>query len=341
MLGVQPHMITAPLLRAPLLPQESWEERIESIPGVLRYDAATLPYLSKTLRRFAGEDNYLTCAGYHAFTGRNGLWAYARGRSMVLFARNPAQTDQIIFFPQMGEAFPHLALTLMEMVPPPPGGYRIARVPAEQADFMAAVLNRKSRRFTFTAETETILDWTYPVHTIDTAEVVEAAGRRFKSFRQHLNTIDAARIIIAPLDPRSDVPELMGVIGPWAESKADICPPAEMVDVYVSFLRVMRMTVLGIRGIKYYMDGELVAFDAWAMPGPGSRTANSFAGFSKTKIRGFSEFQHHTFCRLMLADGVERACLGGSEAEGLDHFKRKMNPVHSLDLKSIAVKTRR
>jgi len=341
MLGVQPHMIPARLLRAPLAPQESWEERVESIPGVLRYDTATLPYLSKTLRRFASDDNYLTCAGYHAFTGRNGLWAYARGRAMVLFACNPAQTDQIIFFPQLGEPFPHLALELMEMLPPPSGGYRIARVPAEQADFTAAILNRKSRKFNFTPETETILDWTYPVHTIDTAAVVEAAGRRFKSFRQHLNTIDTARIQIVPLDAHSDVPELMGVIGPWAESKADICPPDIMIDVYVSFLRVMRMAALGIKGIKYYMDGELVAFDAWAMPGSGSRTANSFAGFSKTKMRGFSEFQHYTFCRLMLAEGVERACLGGSEAEGLDHFKRKMNPVHSLDLTSIAVKARR
>lgn len=341
MLGIaQNHIHTRPFIPAPQGAPEDWAAQVEALPGVLRFKDDTLSYLATLLARFKSDDHYMVCAAYHAFTGRNGLWAYARGKAMVLFARNPDNPAQIMFFPQLGEPFPLLALELMHRMPQPAGGYMFARYPAEQAEFIAAVMNRKSDHFSFEAVTETVLDWTYPVHTIATGDVVEAAGRRFKSFRQHLNTIDHATIEIKPLDPHRDIPELMGVIAPWAEAKADICPPEIMIDVYVSFLRVMQRSALNLQGVKFYMNGEPVAFEAWALPVAGSDTANSFAGFSKTKIRGFSEFQHYTICRILKARGVARICLGGSECEGLDSFKRKMNPVESIALKSIAVRSR-
>ena len=245
-----------------------------------------------------------------------------------------------MFYPQLGAPFPNLALELITILPEPSGGYQFSRIEKSQADFLAASMNKKSKFHDYAVIDEPELDWKFPVHTISVKDLLNPSGKRFKSFRQHLNTIDESRIDIKGLNPENDARELMNVIEPWAHSKSDICPPEEMIDVYMSFLKIMSHPGLSLKGLKFYLDKELVAFEAWATPLSGKKIANSFAGFSKTHIRGFSEYQHYTICKVLNQQGIEKICLGGSEIEGLDNFKRKMNPVESLDLKTIAVQKR-
>lgn len=316
----------------------SWQNQIEALPGILPLTKDTLSFLPRILSRYTSPDPYMVCPSYHAFTGRYGLWAYYKGKSLLLMARNPAKQDEILVFPQLGEQVPHLIQDILTAVSPPAGGYRLARYPAEQADFVAAVLNKRTPHYSFEVITEDILDWTYPVHVIDTETVTNPAGRKMKSFRHHLAEIDQSRITVKPFNSEGDIPELMSIVDKWARSKAGAVDYNEMMEVYGGLFDLVLHPALSLKGIKIYYDGILRAYEIWDMPKEPNGTANSFAGFSDAEISGFSEFQHYALCKALLDHGIRHVCLGGSEIEGLDRFKRKMNPVRSIALKSIVIK---
>jgi hypothetical protein len=316
-----------------------WREMAERISGVVRIDYNMLPHLRDVLGKCHSIDAYMVCPAYHAFTGRHGLWAYTKNGSIVLFACNPDVPEQIMFYPQIGAPFPSLAFDLMHGLPVPPKGYQFSRMDSEQARFLAASMNKESARFFCEVATEKRLDWAFPSHTISVERVLNPAGRKFKSFRQHLAAVDKEAFRVEALDPSADASELMNVIIKWAQKKIEICDPAELIETYASFVKCMQCQPLSIKGIKIYHCEQLMAFEAWAVL-PGSRkVANSLAGFNKSKMRGFSEFQIHALCKTLHKQGVEEICLGGSETAGLDAFKRKLNPVRSLDLSTIKVRT--
>lgn len=316
---------------------QSWDSLVEIVPGVLNFNQDTRPYLTAILDRFKSCDPYMISPAYHSFTGRNGLWGYARGRSLVIFARNPNNLDQIMFYPQLGDPFPNLAFDLIERLPVPKGGYQFSRIEFKKADFLAATMNKKSQHYTYEVVTEPLLDWAFPVHTISTNDILNPIGKRFKSFRQPINIFPKNKVEIKPINPLTDSEELVDVIKHWAYEKKDSINSDDLVGTYASFLKLMSDPCLSLEGVKFYFDGELTAFEAWAMPTNGSKIACNLAGFNKSNIRGFSEFQHYTICKILHDRGVERICLGGSECSGLDAFKRKMNPVESLDLVTISV----
>ena len=318
----------------------TWEQAVENIPGVLAINKDTLSFLPRILGRFDGVDPYMMCPSYHAFTGRYGLWAYYKGRSLLLMARNPANQEQILFFPQLGDPVPHLALDIIDNVQAPEGGYRFARIPTEQAGFMAAILNKRSKQYSFDVIREDLLDWTYPVHVISTEKVINPAGRQMKNFRLRMAKIDQARVTVKPFNSSSDIPELMSIVDKWAKSKAPDLDYDEMIEIYSSLFDLVLHPALDLMGIKIYYDGELKAYEIWDMPKEQGGIANSFAGFSDAQVCGFSEFQHYALCKALHEVGIKEVCLGGSEVEGLDAFKRKMRPVRSIDLSSIEVRSR-
>lgn len=315
----------------------TWEQRIEKIPGVLAINKDTLSFLPRILERFEGDDPYMMCPSYHAFTGRYGLWAYYKDRSLLLMAKNPANKEQILFFPQLGDSAPHLALDIIDNMPQPKGGYRFSRIPTEQANFMAAILNKRSKTHSFNVIREDLLDWTYPVHVISTEKVINPSGRQMKNFRLHMAKIDQTRITVKPFNASSDIPELMSIVDQWAKNKARALDYDEMMEIYRALFELVLHPALNLMGIKIYYDGELKAYEIWDMPKEKNGIANSFAGFSNAQIYGFSEFQHYALCKTLHEAGIKEVCLGGSEIEGLDAFKRKMRPVRSICLSSIDV----
>lgn len=316
-----------------------WSEAIERIPGVISFDGDTLPYLVSILSRFESDDHYLTCPAYHAFTGRHGLWGYAKGRSLLLFARHPNDPKKIIFYPQFGNAFPNLALDLLKVLDLPGFQYMFARYPVEQAEFMSASMNRASENYRFEAVTEDVLDWTYPVYTLSTKDVVEAKGKHFKNFRYDIHCINEKEIEIKPIDAMNDVEELKNVIDIWAKGKSKI-EYRETLDCYMHLVSLLQNPALNMDGLKFYRNGVLVAYEVWSIPCPKKRVANNLAGMNINAhegLQGFSSYQYYTVCKKLLEQGIDLVCIGGSETAGLDHFKRKMKPAQSKILKSIQV----
>lgn len=313
-----------------------FDQRADHTPGVIRFGAETTGYLAGLLRRFESEDPYMTCPAYHAFTGRKGLWGYARAEALLLFARHPMNPHQILIYPQLGQQLPYLALDLIEHVAPPLDGFRFARIAAEKAEFLAAALNRRSEIYSFVPEKETVLDWTFPVHTVATSNLIDPAGGTLKNFRNRLHKIDPDKARIEPIDVRRDSDALLRLVRDWAAKKQDL-DSAQIMECYTALFELLHRPALKFEGIKINYEDRLTAFEIWTRPKPGNTRVNNFAGFNACEVQGFSEFQHHILAKALNAKGVKEICLGGSEAEGLDRFKRKMAPVSSVPLCSIKV----
>lgn len=61
--------------------------------------------------------------------------------------------------------------------------------------------------------------------------------------------------------------------------------------------------------------------------------AVSIAGLSIGE-KGASEYTYHAMAQELLKSDFHSVCIGGSEEQGLDQFKRKMNPIQSVTLTS-------
>lgn len=339
MLSVRPNMPRR--VPGPVNQNKTWQETIGNIPGVIEFNKDTLPYLSAVLSRFTSNDPYVLCPAYHAFTGRHGLWGYAKGKSFLLFARHPNKPKTILFYPQFGNAFPNLALELLKNLKLPGFDFMFARYPTEYADFMAASMNKANTPFNFEAIREAVLDWTYPVHTLSTRSVVEATGKNFKSFRYDLHRVNQKEITTSPIHTEEDIKELASVIDVWTSAKLDLDDPQDTLYSYQYLLKLIQQDCLNLSGLKFYKNNQLVAFEVWSLPENNNKTANNLAGLNINAIedlQGFSSYQYYTVCKTLLEQGVDYLCIGGSETAGLDHFKRKMSPVNSLPLQSIAVR---
>ncbi len=335
MLGINSLKTSKILL--PINQNMAWHEQIERIPGVIRFDKETFAYLALVLEKFDIEDSYLSCPAYHAFTGRHGLWGYAQGKSFLLFARHPNDAHKIIIYPQFGNSYPNLGLDLLKKLSHLNFDYLFVRCPEDRAAFMAASLNKLSQSYFFKSETETILDWTFPVYTISTKNVVEAKGRKFRPFRYDLYQVEADKVRTEIIDPNSDMKDILDVISFWASKRDDA---EEIISAYSFLLDIMKNPCLNMSGLKFYKDNKIIAFEVWSILKGNKRIANNLAGMNVNEdenLKGFSSFQYHAVCKALLEQGIEEVCIGGSETPGLDHFKRKMNPIKSLRLKSITV----
>lgn len=335
MLGVNSLKTYKSLL--PVNQNAAWYEHIERIPGVIRFDNETYGYLASVLSRFNVDDSYLACPAYHAFTGRNGLWGYSRGKAFLLFARHPNDEKKIIIYPQFGSIYPNLAFELLDRLNLPGFDFIFARYPVEYADFMAASMSKFSQDRQFKAEIEEVLDWTHPVYTLSTAAVLEAKGGKFRSFRYDLYQVNADQIKIEKIDPCADMDDILGVIRFWSSDRDDA---DEIVNGYAFLLNLMQNPAFNMSGLKFYKDNKLIAFEVWSILQNDKTVANNLAGMNVNadqNLKGFSSFQYYTVCKFLHQQGVEKVCIGGSETEGLDNFKRKMNPIKADVLKSIKV----
>lgn len=323
---------------APSNQNGSWIDFIGQIPGIIHFNYKTLPYLAKLLQRYKSEDTYVICPAYHAFTGRYGLWGYARDDAFLLFSRHPNDPNQIIFFPQFGAKKSNLLFEVLGFFSDFEIEFSIARSITQSSEFDTAILNSRQSEFLFRTQQEQVLDWTYPVYTLSTAEVLEAKGKAFKSFRYDLHRINEKEIRTELIDPYLDFQELRSVIQTWAEHKSDLMDVSETIDSYMYLLKLMRMPSLNLSGVKFYREGQLVAFEIWSILSSNSQVANNLAGLniqSVENLPGFSSYQYYTVCRMLYQQGIDSVCIGGSETAGLDHFKRKMKPIKSLPLQTI------
>jgi hypothetical protein len=279
--------------------------------------------LRALLSGIENDDSYATSAAYYLMTCRKGLWIYKQEDMFMIFGWHPNVTGQILIFnPLQNKATP-LLQSLAHAFPAPPAGIIVARV-QNNNDAIGHQVQ------------EAILDWVYPVQTLLTHDVTEHKGTRFRDLRKNLYRVDSHNISLKPLQEHKEFMDAMSLITGWSESREDDNYKLDdLSDPQVYILKLLRLYPSSFEGFALYNEGRIAGVCIWEKSN--RETITSFVSVTRPDLRGMSDYIIFKMCQQLQAQGATKVCIGGSESAGLDAFKRKFNPVHSLNLQTFSV----
>ncbi|NCC23199.1 MAG: DUF2156 domain-containing protein [Alphaproteobacteria bacterium] len=278
-------------------------------------------------------DTYLNSPAYYLITGRNGLWLYGDDDAVMLVARHPNDPEQLLLFPPLGKNPFGLIRKAQHDVSFPDGRLRLARIGFEETSLIHRLITESGAQ----EREEDLLDWRYPVHILGTKEVVEHKGAKFKDFRNNVHRARSRGLNAEPIKTKAHILDALAVCRIWASRHVnEHYSLPNLMEPSVIPLELLERRVLPVQGLVAYENGLPIGYIVWEETDPKTGTANSIAGLS-IRSRGTDEFLVLEMCRVLAEKGFSRVCIGGSETEGLDAFKRKMCPVASIPLRSFAI----
>jgi hypothetical protein len=308
-------------------------------PGVVtRVEMKDLPGLARRLAAYESVDPYAVSAAYYGFTGRHGLWTYEEDGDVIPFCLHPNVPGTMLVFPSASPRGLKLAEGLLRNYLLPEGRVQLSRLLPETAAEAAARLPWAAKGRRYAVVDEPVLDWLFPVHTLSTSLVVAREGGAFEKFRNRLNRVDMSRITVDALDIGAHYDELMDLCRRWANDRArGNFSFDDLFEPHAAIVRLVRDSALDLKGTVIRMEGTCVGFGVWEMPSGPAGAASSVAFLAHGPSKGLPELLQLEMCRALEKDGVARACIGGSETEGLDTYKKKLQPVESLSLVTVEV----
>lgn len=289
-----------------------------------------LPLLQMLLNGIDRDDPYSVSAAYYAMTGRKGLWLYGDDRTMMIIARHPNNEDQLLFFPPFGADPARLLNNALIDPAMPDGSVKMARLGSEDGYLIMQMTARSQHK----PMPERLLDWTYPVHVLDINKVVTREGGLFRDFRKNVNRAFGRGLWAEPITTATHRKITSNLAKNWADSHEQTAYSIEdLVMPSMTAIDLMK-SGLPMAGLLIHEGEKPVGFIIWEETDPTKGIANSIAGLS-IGSKGIDEFAMLQMCETLKSRGFQQVCIGGSETAGLDAFKRKMNPVRSIELQSI------
>lgn len=287
-----------------------------------------LPLLNGLLERSRSDAPFARSAAYFAMTGRNGLWLYGDTQTFMMIARHPNDSDKLLLFPPFGASPAKLITKALDDPRLPSGIIELARLSAGDA-LLTERLSSRSQ----TVRREETLDWTYPVHVVSPDIITNREGRPFVSFRGHINRAMRGGLKTEPVDISKHENELKSIIQEWAINRGDTAFSIEdLTSPTLKAIELMKTSNLDIRGtLSKTKDGTPIGFWLWEQNG---NTAMSLVR-AYLRAPGNAELGILGMAQQLKASGIPHMCLGGSETEDLDRFKRKMQPVRSIELNTV------
>ena len=287
----------------------------------------------RALNGWASEDRYLCSPAYHMMTGRHGLWSARDGSALI--AAHPNRSDEYLLFCKPGAETE--ADRLLRQAGRTARPIRVARCSNQQA---ARFRSLGGNGLSYLRVREQTLDWRYPVHVLDARAVVGHRGPAFKDFRGNLNHARAQGFTVTPLRTLATTRPVRDLEARWAAQMGRIgYSRRDVVGPLARLLELLDERSLALDGLVVGLRGRAVGLTIWEQR-RGQQTANSLIAIADRDQRGVSELVYHAMCETLLAHGAHLVDIGGSETEGLDRFKRKMNPAISLPLCSLLVRDR-
>jgi hypothetical protein len=184
---------------------------------------------------------------------------------------------------------------------------------------------------------EEVLDWRYPIRTVDTRVVGEMKGSAFVKIRNKYRRASVCGVVGHRITDVDRLPEALRVaLGRWESARVRRHDELVLASGYYDELfSLMRTDPSCVSGLLFLAGTEPVGLSIWDEPIRNG--SNLIANVCDTTIPGLSDFQVVTSCRQLIASGVGRLNLGGSEIAGLDAFKEKYCPIESLKGLSVIV----
>lgn len=316
-----------------------FEDFANSLESVLRFGPTRLAEIRELLSKEESQDSYATSMAYYAYTGRRGLWFYRHTpRTYIPFCWHPNVDGQILIFPPCGPEKSYRAIeALMNDLPSPPAGFRLARFGSADQAAMQHEMVFSSQ--SFVRVKEKVLDWIYPSHILSTNKAASLVGHDYMLIRNRLRQVKKHETHFEPLTAAHSF-AVTQLARRWAVLHADESDSLiDLTSPYSEMLNLVRTKELGLKGLVFFVDGEIQAATIWDVSNRETPTANIFMNLCNKTIKGLSELAIHTTAEHLAAQGVQYMNLGGSESEGLDHYKKKFHPVRSINLCSLEPKT--
>ncbi|HEU4839452.1 MAG TPA: hypothetical protein VFS88_08600, partial [Micavibrio sp.] len=121
------------------------------------------------------------------------------------------------------------------------------------------------------------------------------------------------------------------IVKKWSKNEAI------KVEPYIRQIELFK--ILPLAGRIIYFDDEPVAASIWEETDQEIGMANAYTHLALHEIKGVSQFVFLDMCAKLKSRGFSHVCIGGSESEGLDRFKRNLFPVESVNLSSWSAKS--
>jgi len=284
--------------------------------------------IKSILKNSMPNDPSMRSLGYIKMTSRRGLSCFQGQFSPILFSRHPNLDDTYIIYPSAKAGAEQDILDLSKLLKMSGDKVQIIRVPENMG-------TQWSDFFFKPALEESVLDYKYPVHILDIEKSLGMKGTVFLKFRNKINAIKKIKPYVKPLTfSMTEKLQMKQIVQEWAPFvfKGNFDKDVE----YIHYALDNLTTLPNIAGLVAYIDDRLVGFTIWENPLSGDVVASSLIHCSIHE-RGLSEYLHYEMMKILHKEDVKYLSLGGAETAGLDAFKRKMNPVQSVQLKTITL----
>ena len=282
----------------------------------------------------AREDTYLNSPLYYMLTGRKGTWLYQDDKSSLIVCAHPHIEERLMVFPEIGRADYALTSSVLGALPKQENGVQLARYSDADLSTLKRQLARTDNRKVagLTVREETMMDWRYPVHILDTDVVSVMEGSDFAKIRNKFRKA-ADGLTHTPINAEEDLRTMRAAVKFWEGTMIFNNKETDgMSDFYHALFDTVSDHPDHIEGMIYLQGRRPVGMTLWDQPQ--EQTANIFVNLGDTSITGLSDFQLVTTCQRLQDHGVNFANMGGSEIESLDAFKRKFMPARSIPLLS-------
>lgn len=300
-------------------------------PAFILMTAVNREVLTRFVRLSRKADPFSRSAAYYAMTGRRGLWLYGNGDTAMLIARHPNREGRVLLFPPLGRAPTALIENALADPRLPQGMMELARIGPDDAWLAAGFAGRGAAR------REAVLDWAWPVHIVSPEKVIAREGKPFVSFRGHINRAIRDGLTGEPIELPRDRADIVSTVNAWADEKQnESFTHDDLTSPTLAVLDLMEEGQLDIHGtITRDRNGQPTGFWLW------EKVDNIAISLARVALRrpGNAEVGILRTCEQAVAAGIAEVCTGGSESVQLDAFKRKMQPVRSIHLETLTLRS--
>jgi hypothetical protein len=312
--------------------------------------------LRRILSRSRTCDVYCRSSLYFAFTGRGTIWTIRHGDDYLVLVRHPNIVGVLlVFFPFISDAIDLVeqvqALYSCKSFLKQFQEVLLARIPesvAREVETKAVGHNRLDCKLKVVNETK--LDWAYPSYDICLERLAHPEGGKLKTYRKKVRKFcdqGVETIKLRTLDLQERRKAVSQVNASWIQSKINNGnsfwnlggPLRDLKDPYDALAQLNSDITLEIDGLILKRKGAYVAFSLWERPRKGD-IVPCMAALPCSYERGLSEYLYCCIAHRLRNDGYRSMCIGGSETNGLDQFKQKLDPIGIHKLRTIRLSPR-